>query len=133
MFFKKKDRNTINGGFISDVLISITLNLMGKNEEYVKDYLKDLTDIKEDNEDENITLLFSNLNNGCVMGISIQNDLVYKICIYLNNKASEGDIQNLRLWVALQSEKYLFISMVIPEIKKHYIGFESKIDNKNFF
>ncbi len=130
-FFKKKDRNFINGGSISDLLIVLNLNLMGQSKKFVEDYFREhLTEFTEDNRFDDIIMFFANLNNGCIVGISIQNDHVYKVNIYLNNKPSEADLQNLNYWTLvnnIDSEKYLFYSKLESLTKKYYICFESKI------
>ncbi len=130
-FFKKKDRNVINGGAISDLIIVLNLNLMGQSKKFVEDYFREhLTEFTEDNRFDDIIMFFANLNNGCIVGISIQNDHVYKVNIYLNNKPSEADLQNLNYWTLvnnIDSEKYLFYSKLESLTKKYYICFESKI------
>jgi hypothetical protein len=130
--FKQKDKNKLNNGFISDHLIEYTLKLMGKNRDEVSVFLNDIEHGKDNNQAK-ITV-FSNLNNGCILGISLENNKVFKINIWLNNKPSKDDLQNLYLFEMTHKSEYYLCSLLDNSLVvnnkslcKHMIAFESKI------
>lgn len=126
--FKRKDRNKLNQNTISDVLIGYSLNLMGKSKEETNDYLQNVEFVKENTtENETISLLFI-LENECVLGVSIQEDKVFKLNIWLNQKPSENDLKNLELFHLTHENEYIFYTLKDTGfLNRHLISLESKI------
>jgi len=114
MFFKK-DKNRINGGFISDTVIGMALSQMGQDKESVMDYIgrsneiieKEVTgDLESDDKNDKILILITKMSNGCIVSFSFGKKGVYKIITYLNNKLSKDDIRNIEAFYALKKNKF---------------------------
>jgi hypothetical protein len=130
--FEKKDKNKLNNQFISDYLIENTLKLMGAGRDEVSTIFNN-QELGKENEQNSLTV-FSKLNNGCILGISLENNKVFKINIWLNNKPSKADLDNLSLFEMTHKNEYYLCnlldnSFVINNqtLSRHMIGFESKI------
>jgi hypothetical protein len=130
--FEKKDKNKLNNQFISDYLIENTLKLMGAGRDEVSTIFNN-QELGKENEQNSLTV-FSKLNNGCILGISLENNKVFKINIWLNNKPSKADLENLSLFEMTHKNEYYLCnlldnSLVINNqtLSRHMIGFESKI------
>lgn len=129
-----KDKNKLNNNFISDILIGYTLNLMGKNEEEILLFFKDIKLVRI-NEEEGLTKFFGLLDNGCIIMVILENNKVFKVIIWLNNKLSKEDTKNLDLFYITHEDEYYFYNLFdnskeIPEkkaINRYMIAFESKI------
>ncbi len=130
--FKKKDKNKLNNQFISDYLIENTLKLMGSGRDEVSTMFNN-KDLGKEN-DQNILTVFSKLNNGCILGISLENNKVFKIIIWLNNEPSKADLENLYLFETTHKNEYYLSNLLDNNLvinnqtlSRHMIGFESKI------
>jgi hypothetical protein len=127
--FKKKDKNKLNNHFISDILIGYTLNLMGKSDEDVINYFEGIK-IGSKTDDKGITRFMGILSNGCVFLVLLENKKVFKINIWLNNKPSKGDSENLNFFQLTHEAEYYLYSLFDNRVKganKNMIAFESKI------
>lgn len=125
-FFKPKDKNRINGGFISDTLIGFTLNLIGQTKDKVAQFFGN-TAFYENVTEKGVLSLTAMLNNKCVLGISLEKGIVFKINIWLNHKPSKEDIENLQLFKATHKDEYYFIYTLDESIGRYVIAFESKL------
>ena len=126
MFFKRKERNNLNDKSISDVLIYYTLNLMGKPKSKVKDFIKEL-EFNESVSKKGTVNFTALLENNCVLGISQEENKVFKVNIWLNNKLSKGDLNNLMSFGRMHDEEYFCYNLKDESVKKYMIAFESKI------
>lgn len=131
--FKKKDRNQLNNHLISDVLIGYTLNLMGKPEEDVVNYFEGMKVVSNIN-DEGITQFKGMFSNRCLFSVLLENNKVFKIIIWLNNKPSKRDSENLDMFQLTHEKEYHLFNLLdninLPNNKsfnKYMIAFESKI------
>jgi len=125
--FKNRDKNRVNGTFISDYLCSLTLKLIGKSKIDVVQFLGEDNVHKEQRDDSGIIMIYSVLSNKCILGFSLENDRVYKINIYLNHKPVDDDIQNLKVFDISHKEEYLMYSQYDEGMKRFLIGSESRI------
>jgi hypothetical protein len=105
--FKAKDKNRINGGFISDTLIGLTLNLIGQTKDKTVQFLGN-ADFYENVTKEGALSLTTMLNNKCVLGISLEKDIVFKVNVWLNHKPSKEDVENLHLFYATHEDEYYY-------------------------
>ena len=132
-FFRQKDKNQLDNRSISDYLIGYTLNLMGKNRDEVLVFIKEIQH-EEDITPSGLTVFKGILGNGCLLGISLEKNKVFKINIWLNNKPSKGDLENLYLFgMTHESEYYLYNLFDNSKeankkpFNRYMIAFESKI------
>lgn len=123
--FKKKDRNLLFKTSISDVLIGYTLNVIGNSKENIIQELKKLEFTEKPL--ENGATLLALLDNNCILGISLENDVAFKINIWLNHKVTNTDSKNLDLFALLHENDYYFYKLLDEDVNRHLIAFESKI------
>lgn len=123
--FKRRDKNKINGQFISDHLINQTSTLIGESREKLLSFIGE--NYHEEKHSESMSAIFVQLKNGCIFAATIENDIIFKVNIYLNQKPTKEDLENCSFFEATNSEKYHFFSLFEESIGKYTIGFESKL------
>ncbi len=123
--FKKKDKNKVNGKFISDHLINQTNSLIGESRDKLLSFIGD--NYHEEKQSESMSAIFIPLKNGCISAATIENDVIFKVNIFLNQEPSEDDLNNCRVFESINSNKYHFFSFLEENTGKYTIGFESKL------
>ena len=131
------DKNkTLNNQFISDVLIHFTLKLIGKSEHDASEIFMNHFQLKTPFSDAGggINQVVIKLSNGCILGAYSENNKIYKVIIWLNNKPSKKDLENLKIWQVMHQSEYhpLINTMDCFEqngksYNKNCIAFESKL------
>ncbi len=124
--FKKKDKNALSDKAISDILIYYTLNLFGKDKNEVIEFCQDL-DLTEKEAEDGITSYLTLLDNNCILGIMMENNKVFKVNIWLNNKVSKTDQKNLEIFTITHDSEYYFFNLKDKSVGRYLIAFESKI------